>query len=308
MRIGALFKKAWVAIFFAAGLIYVAYYFLALAPRLTHTVNPSPGLLWLAVAIQIACLLLLAQLWRSVLSGVSAARLTLLQSMAQLALVGIGKYLPGKIWGMVARGAHVQRYGFEASAALLATYHEQALLLHAAVLTCATLIAWLYHWHWLAVIAIASLLSGPLLLHRLWGVFTWLAALSQRMTTAPRFTHLSLRRYLYLSLGYSLNWLINGLALAVIYYSCFTRPFTFELLGTLVLANTAGISLGFFALFAPGGIGVREAVTSALLAQHMPLADAALLSVLYRFWLIAWDLALGGLFALYHLYNRNTCE
>ena len=306
MRLGGWLKQAWVAIFLVAGLGYIAYYFHELAPRATLTTRLSPGYLLLAVALQIANLLSYAQTWRAVLATVSVGRLTLTQSLTQIVLIGIGKYLPGKIWGMVARGAHGRHHGIDGEATLLATYYEQATLLHAAVLVCAAMIAWLYGQHWLAVAGTASLFLGPVLLTGMWRMIAWLARRIRRMASPPRLlARLPLRSYVLLTLAYAWIWLLSGAVLAVLYLACFNRPLTAEMLGTLTLANTAGITAGFFALFAPGGIGVREAVTGALLTQHMSLADAALLSVVYRLWLVAWDLVLGGLFAFYQIHTRK---
>jgi hypothetical protein len=305
MRVGAWFKQAWVAIFLAAGLGYIAYYFHALAPRATLATPLVPGFLLLAATLQIANFLSYAQLWRAVLATVSTGRLTLTQSLTQIVLMGIGKYLPGKIWGMIARGAHGQHHGIKGKATLIATYYEQAMLLHAAALVCTLLIAWLHQQYWLAAAGIASLFLGPALLTWLRIALVWLAHHVRRMQSPPPLDRLPLRSYMSLTLAYAAIWLMSGAVLAAIYLACFDRPLTTEMLGTLTLANTAGITAGFLALFAPGGIGVREAVTSTLLMQHMSLADAALLSVVYRLWLVAWDLVLGGLFAFYQMRSRR---
>ena len=305
MRAGAWFKRAWVAIFLAVGIGYIAHYFHTLAPHATLTTPLVPGFLLLAALLQIANFLSYAQLWRAILATVSKGRLTLTQSLAQIALMNIGKYLPGKIWGMIARGAHGQHHGIDGKTTLLATYYEQAMLLHAAALVCMAMVAWLHQQSWLAAAGVLSLFLGPVLLIWLRTALVWLAHHMRRMQCPPLLDQLTLRSYVSLTLGYAVSWLINGAVLAALYLACFDRPLTTEMLGMLTLANTAGITAGFLALFAPGGIGVREAVTSTLLMQHMPLADAALLSVVYRLWLVAWDLVLGGLFAFYQMRSRR---
>lgn len=305
MRIGAQLKQAWVVIFFAVGLVYVVYYFHTLAPRMALTPHLSLGWLEIAAATQAACFLLLAGLWRAILKDVSTARLTLMQSLTQLALLLIGKYLPGKVWGMVARGAHAKRYGVEGNSSLVATYLEQAFLLHAAFLLCGLILAWNCDLPWLAVGMVATLLGGPPLLHRLWEALGYLARPFPRVRLPPRFITPSIGRYSELVLSYTLTWVMNAAVLVALFHASFDRSLTLELVGALAMANTAGISIGFFALFAPGGIGVREAVTSMFLIHYMSLADAALLSLLYRFWLVGWELLLGGLFALHYFITRD---
>lgn len=305
MRIDARLKQAWIWLFLVVGLGYMVYYFHVLAPRATLATPLVPSFLLLAATLQIATLLSYAQLWRAVLATVSTGRLSLMQSLTQIVLMGIGKYLPGKIWGMIARGAHGQHHGIEGKTTLLATYYEQAMVLHAAALVCMAIVAWLHQKYWLAAAGAVSLFLGPALLTWLRTALVWLARHIRRIQSPPYLDRLPLLSYISLTLAYAATWLMSGAVLAAIYLACFDRPLTTETLGTLTLANTAGITVGFLALFAPGGIGVREAVTTALLMQHMSLADAALLSVAYRLWLVAWDLVLGGLFAFYQMRRRR---
>ena len=62
-----------------------------------------------------------------------------------------------------------------------------------------------------------------------------------------------------------------------------------------VLSLTAGFLAGFVALFAPGGVGVREGVGAALLANIMSLEDAVLLMLMFRLWVVVMELLAGAL-------------
>ena len=73
------------------------------------------------------------------------------------------------------------------------------------------------------------------------------------------------------------------------YFSLFDASITRESVAALTLANTTGIVLGFFAFFVPGGIGVREAVATFILAGFMPVREALLAAVCYRAWMILID-------------------
>jgi uncharacterized membrane protein YbhN (UPF0104 family) len=69
---------------------------------------------------------------------------------------------------------------------------------------------------------------------------------------------------------------LNGVAfLVVLEATCDTPP---SLLATIGI-NAAGWLLGFFAFFAPAGLGVREGGMAAMLAPLMPV-DAAVVGVL----------------------------
>ena len=58
---------------------------------------------------------------------------------------------------------------------------------------------------------------------------------------------------------------------------------------------------GFIAVFAPGGLGVREGVMVSMLTPHVGLAAAFSISILHRIISILFDLIL-GLFSL--VYNK----
>jgi uncharacterized membrane protein YbhN (UPF0104 family) len=47
-------------------------------------------------------------------------------------------------------------------------------------------------------------------------------------------------------------------------------------------------------LFAPGGVGVREGVGAALLANIMSLEDAVLLMLMFRLWVVVMELIAGA--------------
>jgi hypothetical protein len=91
------------------------------------------------------------------------------------------------------------------------------------------------------------------------------------------------------SLSYVVPWVLSGAIFSVIYFSLFDVAVTVDRIAALVLANTIGITIGFFAFFAPGGIGIREAVTSGILATSFPLREALLAAVAYRALLVIVD-------------------
>ena len=58
------------------------------------------------------------------------------------------------------------------------------------------------------------------------------------------------------------------------------------------LSSQANLA-GYVAVFAPSGIGVREAIIAGMLAGTLPLEDAVALGLLYRIWLVVVDGVLG---------------
>jgi uncharacterized membrane protein YbhN (UPF0104 family) len=88
--------------------------------------------------------------------------------------------------------------------------------------------------------------------------------------------------------------MLLGLVFCGIFYSAFPMEVQTKLPMALVLANTVGVVAGFVAIFSPGGIGVREAISSAILAGFIPTADAVVLSLLFRLWTVVMEAIFGG--------------
>lgn len=290
-------RRAWLVLFLIACLVFVGRYLIDQSGRLDALLHVSVPALITAGVLQVAFWYAVSLFWCSIVNVVSHRKIPLLHSLAHFALLSLGKYLPGKVWGMVARGAHLRRHGVEPREALAATVHEQVVLLHAGAVLSAFLLAVLTRtaWAWgLAVAALASIIAAVSLQKTAAAI---LAAVSGRLgggSAGSRALALRPRTYAALLSAYILIWVLNGTVLAQLHLAFFGGPLTVTLVLTLVLANTVGIITGFLAVFAPGGIGVRESVTSALLVGVMPIDQAVLLNLLYRLWLVVGDLLLGA--------------
>ena len=237
-------------------------------------------------------------LWKRLIASVSGADFTLWESFRQQNLLNLGKYLPGKIWGMLARGATLTDRGVTVTGAIVATCTEQTIVLHSAFLVGAILFASLrpsLPTLALASAAILTLAFGAQLLRIVFRLYLKMAKHGAELLSPQKIGLISHATYLNFALGYSAGWIVNGLLFTSIYFAFFDATFSIQLLGILILANTFGVTLGFLAIFAPSGIGVREAVTSGVLALVMPLDDAIMLTVLFRLWLVLTDIVVGGL-------------
>jgi hypothetical protein len=104
---------------------------------------------------------------------------------------------------------------------------------------------------------------------------------------------------------YLVVWALYGLAFWTTGRALFAIPFSDlpQYIGVFALAWLAGL----VAFFAPGGIGVREAVIAALLAARLGQADAIVLAATSRIILSAVDLVAGAAsFGLPALRRRDT--
>lgn len=245
----------------------------------------------LVASLQVLFWLLASEIWRRVVHFSTGSNMTLWESYLQLAVVGIGKYVPGKVWGFVARAGDMYRQQIPIHLSLFSSIVEQVLAIAGAVIISllAALIA-------LPEYRLATTAVGLIVLIGTVGATTWIPAITHwlirrryHQNELPALPGLDIMSVTRFALAYALLWVLTGLVFSSIFFSLFDASITYENIAALVLANTAGIVLGFFAFFVPGGIGVREAIAAFVLAGFVPLREALLAAVCYRAWLILID-------------------
>lgn len=254
--------------------------------------------LWLALVFNIVYLVVETVAWQRLLVLSVGKAISLAASFTHVSMLLAGKYLPGKVWGMFARGYHLARLDVSPSQSIRATYLEALISTHAGV--CLGVLLWMLstqaRWQWLAWFAAVSSVPVVFVLHhRLVPVVKnpiakWWSAARGAMS----FGRLRLRGYTEMFVIYMFDWASIGALSICLYLAFIDAPLTLELACLLLGANALGMIAGFFAVFAPAGLGVREGVMAAVLVQMMPLADAGLLVVMLRVWLTVADVVCGG--------------
>jgi uncharacterized membrane protein YbhN (UPF0104 family) len=109
----------------------------------------------------------------------------------------------------------------------------------------------------------------------------------QRIGRDPVDIRLPFRRILLLFVIYIIAWVIYGSALW-----CLLRGVGLDagVYWEIVASFAAAYLIGFLALFAPGGIGVREGILTLLLTPYLGTGIAALVAVVARLWLTLIEL------------------
>lgn len=239
-------------------------------------VTLAPQARWLALSVLavFATYAMQIESWRRILAGWSQ-RLTYGRAARIWLLVNLGRYVPGKVWSVAGLIVLAQRAGVEAWAAAASAFAIQAVGLGTAV----------------AVVAAATPgAESPL---RLGGaaivaaatitVLAWTRggrALARLAGRAEQFRPLPLAAVAE-SAGLTLaSWVTYGVAFWLLARGL-------GLPGTLPLPTATGVFalgyiLGLLALFAPGGVGVREVVFIGLLTPALGSGGAVALSVASR--------------------------
>jgi uncharacterized membrane protein YbhN (UPF0104 family) len=212
--------------------------------------------------------------WRRILAG-WGQRISFGAAARAWSLANLGRYIPGKVWSVTGMMVLAQRAGVQAAPAAASAVVNQALIVGAGAavvaagapgaasplrLGVAALVA---------VVGVAALVWSP--------TARWLGRLVN--VTAP----LEPLRPSAVGVGaalVSISWVMYGVAFWLL-----ARGLIADAALPLTVAAgvfAAGSILGWLALFAPGGVGVRELVFIGLLTPYLGSGGAVALSVASR--------------------------
>lgn len=299
-------EKTWLAVFVVLALIFVFFFFKNEKDTMVKMFRADARLLGTAAIAQILYFCATVLTWQKVLSFTTHKTVNFLEGLSQILLVNFGKYIPGKIWGLAARGARLRELGYRLEEISSVSYLEQFLLLLSGF--------------WLAFFAAAIVYSKPI--YVLFLVLTTLvivlfrhgnnlaAKVARVIPKAGLLEHLfgmdiGNVRLFALTAGYMAIWLFLTLSFVMLCSSLTNIELTTFNIAVQLLSVTAGFLAGFLAIFAPGGVGVREGVGAALLTTIVTLEEAVMLMLLFRVWVILWELAVGSAVLANRLYRAR---
>lgn len=243
------------------------------------------------ILMHMGYLLLAAEVWRRLVFAVAGVRSTFGDAYLQMVSVAVGKYVPGKIWGVVARTAQLHRVGVSAQITIVSSVAEQLVVFLAGgiVAICAAFFVFPDYRPFIAAAGLASLFGLALVPRFVPGIVRWVQRRRGEDEMASSVPRVGLMQWLQFTLGQVVMWITSGAILCVIYFSVFDAAVTVEGVAALILANTIGFIVGFLAVFAPGGLGIREATTVAILAPFLPVREALIAAVALRAWIVLFD-------------------
>lgn len=215
---------------------------------------------------------LLIEAWRGVLRGWQA-QISYASASAIWCVSNLGRYLPGKIWSIAGLAVLAQRAGVNPMTATASAIVMQALAI--ATGTIIVVLAAPASVTSLGLIAALTVAAGTVAL------LTVPAASKQISRLLGRnFESLPPGTVLIGVAATTLSWLIYGTSFWLLGKGLI--PDAELSIQRAVGVFASGYILGLIALFAPGGIGVREGVFVALLSSSLGLAGAITLSVASR--------------------------
>lgn len=243
---------------------------------------------WLAASAVAfwADFVILIALWRVFLSTISNKKLSLITSYQISALSNLGKYVPGKVWAVLGIVYFLKRRGYSATEAVAATGLHQAYTVVAGLLFVSAVLGseiWgrLPLVSVLAGLGLAVVVIYPPVFSCL---FNRALALFKR---EPLPYTISFGRAFLLLLAYVGAWILYGAS-----FWCMLKGIGIDNppFWSMAAASSAAYLLGFLALFAPGGLGVREGILLVLITPHIPAGLAATVTVIARVWITIVEL------------------
>ena len=216
----------------------------------------------------------------------------------------LGKYLPGKAWALMMRGALITGPETRLGVAVIATFYEVLTMMTSGALLAAVvlvldppaLVSEVIHPAWLGLLLLV-LCGVPLL-----------PAVFNRIVTrlAERFQQIESFRLPRLRIGTLLEglattsgvWILNGLSLWAMVQGVMPEapPLSWQVYWRFTAILALAYVGGFVVVVSPGGVGVREWVLDQFLAPEMPGAEAAsvVIVILLRLVWTAAEVLLAG--------------
>ena len=257
-----------------------------------------------------ACIVLLvAYLIRSViwvfLFRASGNRIAVLSGMKLFLLTQAGRYIPGKVWQFVGAGFLAQTYNVPAVSCVSTTF--LAVLLNQGVGILVSFVFFSQFFGQYAYILIAAVsitvlciafMSSPYF-QRMLNAAGRLFKRKAPEVSVPRFHIL----YVYACL-YAVIWGLFGAGFMLLARGIIPGSDQISFLQATG-ALTAACVIGFLSLFAPSGLGVREAILTLLLAPVIGEASAGMLAIAARVWMTLVEIIVIGWSALPVLFRNR---
>lgn len=233
--------------------------------------------------------------WGLVLWKCLKTRLRWQESLKIWNVSQVSKYLPGSVWNYVSRVYLCTERGISTSKAILSMVLEIVLILMAQVLVVMlSLPFWLDDQEQALWVLIILPLGLILLNPRIFGGLVKFVARRSGLEEPP---------LVLLSPGiagallaiYTFGAIVVGVAF--FFFANSLYPLPLNQMPAMTGIVTVSVVIGFFAPFAPNGLGIREGLLAVLLSQYVPAPVAAVISLASRLWLTAAEVA-GLLIAL----------
>ena len=215
----------------------------------------------------------------------------------------LGKYLPGKIWLLLSRFYFYESEGKSKKAISVALFVETVTMIVAAGLMFLVALVFFKEVRpfytgrqsmWLVLVFLLGFLSlHPRVLQK---ILNWTLVRFKRDPVSLPISYSNILWILFICI---ISWIVGGVGFYLFVDSIYpvAPQYILFLTGALAISST----IGLIALFAPGGLGVREGALVYLLSLMMATPVAVVISILTRIWMTLIEI---GLVVMVYLISR----
>lgn len=229
-----------------------------------------------------------AFVWSQVLRKIGA-RLNYTLSMAIWFVSLLGRYLPGRVWGMVGRIYLCEKEGVPKSESGISVILEQTYVLMTGILVfLLSLVFWKDRSNLGNITSIYFVFPAVLIFLHPRPLTAVLNPILKWMKRSPIAIRVSFRNLIKIFLFYLIYWAFFGASFLLFIDSIYHIEFSKIIIITGIFAIS--FVLGFISIIVPAGLGVREGVLTYLLSSYMPMTMAIIVSLLSRVWIIVVEL------------------
>ncbi len=277
----------WINLFVYVSVVFLIIYLwknsLFKLPEIVSYLNLSLSLFFLILGN-----LLLGYSWFITLKSANY-NVTLKNSYISTGYSVFGKYIPGKIWLIIGRAGYINKahgYNFK----MLSGYsiYSQTLSILAGLLLGVipfVMYGFSFHKIWLLI----ALLFFCSLIFSKYFISSFENLLKKVIKNDTSLPHIPLKKVLRITPIFIFDWFFRGVGFYFLIKSVFPEGADYIMIFFFPMAGVIGI----LAVFAPGGIGVREGILITLLiTTDLTLNEATTVAIFSRLWLLVGELFL----------------
>lgn len=299
----ALLKKSIPVLFYAALAVFLVLLLVSIDYDELRGIDVNWGFLLLATAVGLVSRAWMVAIWLALLRNLGAPRFDDVPALAHVyAKSWLGRYIPGTAPWILGKIYFASRLGLSKRKLAVSSFLEAGLQVLVMLLVGLVLLLVDPRVDFVSPGLRAAMIVCTLLgLIALWPrAFNSVARWGHRKVGKGELSAADLPRWPGMLRGtamFAVNSAVTGVSVFLVAKSVFPSLPVTEMI-FVIAANSLASALSMIVVFAPGGIGVREALLVGLLSLIMPTEIALVAAVALRLWSVAVDFIFVGLTAV----------
>jgi len=213
-----------------------------------------------------------------------------------------GRYIPGKLWMFLGRIYLGSKEGLSKKALAVSSLFEIVLSVSAAFIWALLLLSITFgsQLYYLYFIPLVIIIGTMIFAHpKIFYPICNFGLRKVKKEEIPKENYLSYVMVIKVMVYHFIAFAFDGFGFFLLINSIIYLPFC-DIIGIMGGFTLAAV-LGAAAIFAPGGLGIREGILATILTLYFPLSIAVLITLVSRIWMSMAEILL---FSAIHLYSK----